>query len=652
MLAARRLTPCLLAALLSLPLAAPPVRADERSAERTLSSAEGDLKGNRIDSALRTLERLDRDLEGLDDAKKAPFLARREALRKQAADLQREYDRDRAHKRLGRVYSPIETLFERPQESTAHLQTVEGRMDTFREAMASPEAQALSPEERAAWEKKFADARVEAIKRDATTRLGRAEKHVVSIEEWLAGKREVRYYDELHRAHELAAKELEQVPAADPRKAPATQRLAKAKSDLEARIAQNERQELLDGVRTRWKQAQEQAQDSAGWEQEAGPTWDAWRPFGQFDMDKTKGRYRVADGLMDSEPYKKLAARAAQDPEAKAIVDEVAAVRRKASDRLCDAVKALLDEAERRRQEKPKDLVDKVRGLTNNLERYEGSDRHAATLQAIEALVKSLEEQNHAADQARRDLLARCTVAADQAWPELAGEFSDAGTIDPTACVEAIDAWKGRLVKIEGFQNRAGWDYDGSGYTYIPTVNGVPVGCVLDPSLEAAAAKMAEATGLPFEENDMDHVVAVVEGTCRIQGIEYSQITRQHYNTVNFLAPRCRIVAFRAGPFAASVAGPTNLARVDGVDAVRVEGGEVPGGGGGLFGTLFRLAAGLCCCLVFLGGLGGGAYLAYGQWQRQQLAAQAAAAPGASGAAGAPPAAGPAPGAPPAPPQA
>lgn len=609
-------------------LCGPAWAGDPKSAQRYLDSAKGDLQNQRWDQVESYLQRAEQQLEGVDAATAAPIKKEIEQVRAAAKEGKRQYEAGRIMEgALNRAISSAEGQLNRFGDSTGRVKVVDEAKARFYEQVVKPGI--LDAAQAKELEKRWADMRAQAVKDDIDAGFRAVEKPLGKAEEML--KNGGTYFENIDQQLEYATKELAEAEKQDPRFAAMTARVNKAKAELARQREQAQHDEVVGAALKGWAYRKENnASEREGFEEEPLHTYEQWRKTNSDIMPKCAAAHRMAHDWLDDDRAKTALRAYPKDAELLKAKAEADAILQKSAERYTAAIKNITEEGQNHTKEQPKDFVQSLGYLRSNVDRQlsDGAQKTEA-LAAVQGLIDKIEAEMAEAKANKEALTQTCVDAANEVWPDMQGDFSGFVDMDPTECVEDIDAWKGKLVHLENPTDRAGWEYTRGDNALVTPINGVPVAFMYDDGLWAAIQKMEEATGL--EMGDFQDVIAVVEGTCKVQESEWSSALNDWFPKYMHTAPRCRILAFRAGPFAASLAsGTTNLEEVPDMPSIEVKAkGAVPGGGGGFFMGLIKLVFGLGCCVIFLGALGGGGYFVY--MQQQKAAAEKAVAAGGDG---------------------
>lgn len=652
----------LLAALFLLALFGAPARAgDPKQAQRQVDNAKSYVDDGRFENAKQPLERAEQFLQGVDEATAAP-------IKKQIAELRARIEegvrKEKAERIMGgaldRSLDSLQTELDRMGTSTGRVARVDEAKRRFWEQILKGDESVLDPPQKQELEKRWADVRAKAVKDDLDAGFAVVEKPLGKAEAMLKGEEDTGRsgFSSIEQQLGWAKEALEKAQKGDPRHAAMVARYNAAVTELKKQVEKATHDEVVGAALQNWKYVNENdPEERQGWEQEPLHTYEAWRKTNSDMMPKCRETHQMAARWLGEERVKKALKEYPQDAELLKAKAEADALLLKSAERFAEAIKGMIDEAGNHTKERPKDLLQETKYLKDNVERVlsECPPRAAAVAQ-VQGLMDRIEKEMAEFEANKQALTEKCKAAASDAWPGMADDFSGFVDMDPTDCVENIEGWKGKLVRFTDCSDRAGWEYTRGDCAMVTPVNGVPVGLIMDDGLEAALAKMEEATGL--ERGDYEDVIAVVEGTLKIQESEWVQAANDWFPKYMHTSPRCRIVAVKCTNVAVSGAsGTCSLSDVDDMPTIEVVGkGAVPGGGGGFFGGLLKLVCGLGCCLVFLGAVGGGGWYVYQQQQQKAAAAQvaggAAPAPAEGSPAGAapPPAAPPPPVAPPPPP--
>lgn len=427
----------------------------------------------------------------------------------------------------------------------------------------------LTQAERDDFKHRAADLRRQGEAAGRDIRVRRAERWIGKAEAVCRGEETTQYRDTVLQWFEHAAGEIGQI--GDDTRAPAlNQRLAKARSDFDRMTASDDREARITELTERWASIESTyAGDSIGWENEPAPTYEAWRNSGTLNMPLLEARHSLLIRMSDDDDYRAARSELADDPRIRDLVGTVDGQADAVARKIGAIVEQLAARAEQDASADRDELASRLQWLGSVVERLAGGTPTGATAATrLTGVIGQLNAAQSAAAAAHQQAIERGLAQAEQRWPQLAAAFGEAlTTIDPVASVEQPGEWRGKQVRLEGYSNRAGWDFSHADYDFIVQIQGSPVAGRLDPALRTAIAAAERANGLRFATGDISALVGVVDSIGRVQGIQYSQVLQQHLPTYDSKAPVLRIVAVRAGPFALSIHDPQDAGTATGGSA-------------------------------------------------------------------------------------
>jgi hypothetical protein len=571
---------------------------DANAAKRSVNAAKSNLESRYFDQAEIQLEHATRFCDGLDDAVKAPILKEVEELRKQVAAG-----------RVKRKQEEIISMLDR------YIGTAKGQIDEER-GLGDRYDQDLDRAEKALKkegpqldeaDRKRLEAELETIKKQATT-VGLINK-LTEISRTFDRADRSRGSGDYSGAEE-SLKEIEtiikQFPADDARIKPVVDRVATTRAEMataQADAAQQRRTEKVAPALQSWAKT---LKDNAAADAETAPSIE------KFRTDSTVGNATIRR-IRDIDSWfswnKEVIKEYESDAELKTAVEQARKLRADDAEKLCRLLTGIMEALDKMpvaERDGQYDAAHQIVTAGNSLEEsMAGAPSRDKMLAAAKTYSAKWIAERDADKKAAEQRWAKLTQQAEQTWAGWEKQFPS-GDFDALDCVRNINSYKGKTIVLKGLRNRAGWDFNAGGYDVIVPVNGTPVAMKFNPEIVKAGQELAKTIPNAFGTYDIHALAAVVKGTCRVERIEYSQITKQHY-TIGFAeAPLLEIVAYSAGPMAARVGHKAGVSDSDGgtsgVAAAGVLGGTASASSVGLLGWTWRLfsvmlcvAAGLAC---------------------------------------------------------
>lgn len=472
------------------------------------------------------------------------------------------------------------------------------------------EHQAALGDSAAEYTKRLATARETLAKNLGDAQIKDLQDTVNKIQEVLDGKNNNVYRDNVEGWFKAANARAPKCPQ-DSRTKTLTTKLAEQRKTWDGQVAQADRDAVVKPAIEYWKTCQENyGKEGQGWEQETKPTALAdylHHSPSTLGCDKTEKFLseviqRWYGGSTVEDAFKKYP----NDPEFKKVADEVSALREKASTKIIAFTNSILDEAEKLPEGRErKDMATDFYNMRNNVERHaKGSSGVAKIVERIEALKKKWEGDQAANEAAKEAKWKECCDATEAAWPGLAsGWLGKVKKLDANAALKDIGSWKGTVVHFDGGahgvnMNRAGWDWMDD-YTFVVSVDGVPVCGDVDGGVRDAIAKVCEKTGIA--EDDLQECIGIVEGTCK--ATQRVKIFDQYVSGNTLEGVKIRIIAWKACTVCAVAGEGTNLSKLKGESDISVNASGVSASGGHWFGRMVhRLIAWAMCLVLFVSG--------------------------------------------------
>ncbi len=538
---------------------APPPGVDPQAVElkkgqRHLRMALDNLKVHRPEEAERGVVRAEACLEKLEGEVRATLQGEIDDARAQITAKLRARLAEGIKSRMERLFDAARSDLEKGTRGAGSPkvgEAVEVRLREAEEVLASDDAvSSLDEESRGRLTQEIAALRERALAATADVLVSRVTEPLDRIDRAMSGD-DPTERDSVPRFIQYAEDAFAQVLPGDPRRAELSERIARTRAAYEAAAAGAEKELVIQRAVNAWRQTTDAYGDRcAGWEGETGHDHETWLATGSLGLPLTQARVDVVERALTHPVLEAGRARFGDDPGVAATVAEVTAAGEAASGKVCALAEERLAGVAAESADADPRLERCLRALQDEVERHgKLAAGQAATLERIAARIAAFEERQQAAAAAREATDRALRQEAATLWSSWTEALGGDTHIDALAASRDPDAYLGRRVRLDGRQNRAGWDYEQQGYVFIAPIDGHPVGCVLDESLKAQIKAQEADTGLTFSALDIEGLVGEVVGACRIQGIEFSQLTRQHHPTFRFVAPKLRVIALRAGAF-------------------------------------------------------------------------------------------------------
>lgn len=535
-----------------------------KEVEKFLRFARNSLESNRFEESESRLGEAEKNLSGLPEAELTRLRGEIAALRQEKDVKEREFNVGPLLKEFQRNIDAAEYELEQGMQGNGNsevAQEMEPQLARAEERLTSESVTKwLSKEQIADIQTKIQDCRARGEKAGHDILVKRAEKWLAEVEEANKDLGNASW-DGVRSDLENAKGSIERLPESDPRRAATLARIEMLRSAFQAGSASVERGAQVEQLEKFWAQILESyGSESEGWQNETAPTYEAFTKSMTLGMEKTLARSALVRRMTENSDYIEAKKTLTDDPKMSKLIAEVDGASNAVAQKVATLAGELLAQAEADQAKDGEMLTTALRMIESTVEhRVTPTEATTATLERTRKLIQRIADDAAAAIAAREKLTAELTAKAKELWPTLLKaneELSDGFvTLDPVAAVDNIDAWKGKTVRFANANNRAGWDYQHDDYDVILPLNGIPVGGRFDPKLWEEIQRIADATGIRFDGRLVEDVIGVVDGHCRIQGITYSQLLKEHVPTVNFKAPLLRVIAVKAGPYAISLEG-------------------------------------------------------------------------------------------------
>jgi hypothetical protein len=196
----------------------------------------------------------------------------------------------------------------------------------------------------------------------------------------------------------------------------------------------------------------------------------------------------------------------------------------------------------------------KIRYLIHDAQQwFEGTKYKDANVARAVAIENKWNAEVARIQKERAETLKRMTAEASAAWPKIEAKSGAASGFTPADA----ERWKGKTIKIKGYYNRTGWDFD-SMYDFAVDIKGIPVAGTYAPHVREAYNQAQEKSHYGIDDHTGWDLIAVVEGmgtinrrvTTEWKDKDSHQIL---FKTEGHRADPCviiRIIALHTGPLA------------------------------------------------------------------------------------------------------
>jgi len=366
------------------------------------------------------------------------------------------------------------------------------------------------------YQQRVDDARIKLRNHNKAVALDRAADNLKELEEMVAtdpfkGKDETEAYKTFTRLKSLSDRvqgEFRRIPQDDPEVKAVLDRVAAANKKVEAAGGQWGIDKMQEQFVARWEYTHKQFE---GWESEKLDPKESAR--GRVEgMGKTVQAVRAIAYWMDERDTKETLA---QYKDNKVVAETLAAARKisdDASAKLNEAFNTVVSEIER--QPMPVKEADrmKIRYLMHDAQEwFAGTKYKDANVGRAVALENKWNAEVARIEKERAETLKRMTAEASAAWPRIEAKVAAEGGFNPADA----EQWKGKTIKIKGYYNRTGWDFDAM-YHFAVDIKGTPVAGYYAPNVLEAYNQVQEKSHYGINDHTGWDLIAVVEGVGKI----------------------------------------------------------------------------------------------------------------------------------------
>ncbi len=344
--------------------------------------------------------------------------------------------------------------------------------------------------------------------------------------------------------------ELTRVPPEDPQVKASLARLAAAKAKIEASASKWTIEQMQQQIAASWKL---NSQYFAGWESERlSPNAAAQRRVD--GLEKTARAVSGTSYWLNSADTKETLQKYKDNPVVKSTAQEAHKTQDAAAAKLNDGFNAVLADMEKKPMPDRDGERMAAHFLSNDAAQWlAGTKYKDATVARAAALDTKWKAEAVRIEKERGETLKRMTAEASAAWPRIEASAAPEGGFDPSDA----DKWKGKTIKIKGYYNRTGWDFDGY-YDYCVDIKGVPVAGMYAPNVKAAYADVQKRSHYGIDDHTGWDLIAVVEGKGTIKRrtkTDWKDADTHEliFKTESYVPEPCvliRIIGLHTGPLA------------------------------------------------------------------------------------------------------
>ncbi|HEV8608334.1 MAG TPA: hypothetical protein VGQ99_23580 [Tepidisphaeraceae bacterium] len=374
----------------------------------------------------------------------------------------------------------------------------------------------MEPELIKKYQSRIDAARIKLRDHNKSVALDRAADNLKELEELVAtdpfkGKDETEAYKVFTRLKSLSDRvqaEFRRIPQDEPEVKAVLDRVAAANAKVQAAAGQWGIDKMQEQFVARWEYTNKQF---AGWESEKLDSKETAR--GRVEgLSKTVQAVRAVAYFMNERDTKETMEQYKNNK----VVAETVATARKVSDdasaKLNEGFNTVVAEIER--QPMPGKEADrmKIRYLMHDAEEwFAGTKYKEPNVARAVALENKWNAEVARIEKERAETLKRMTAEASAAWPKIDAKVAAESGFTPADA----ERWKGKTIKIKGYYNRTGWDFDAM-YDFAADVKGVPVAGTYAPHVREAYNQVQEKSHYGIDDHTGWDLIAVVEGTGKI----------------------------------------------------------------------------------------------------------------------------------------
>jgi hypothetical protein len=488
---------------------------DLKTASVRIEQAKNFLKQNDPGFAARSLDQARGLLKDIPEAQKAPLLADIASISKQIDDYELKAQLDEEHRRVdeqvSRYVGTAENSIERGvvcdsewiDKSTALLATHDAK--TY-----------LSDEERKKYQDRVDATRASLKEHNKTVSIERSADILKELEDKVAtdpfkGLDERAAHDMYVDIKSLADRvkgEFTRVPQDQPEIKAVLDRVAKAQAKAEAASGKWAIEKMQEQFVESWKV---DSKHFEGWEAEK-PLPEAAKERRVDGLYKTTQAVRGSAYWLNDRETKETIEKYKDDPIVKATAKEAQDTLEAAALKLSKAFNDVLAMAEAAPM--PQKESDRFAALVlaGDAEQWFAGTKHQGpNVARAKALDEKWKAEVARIEKERAATLKRMTDEATAAWAKIEPSLTFERGFDPADA----ERYKGKTIRIKGYYNRTGWDFDAM-YHFACDVKGKPVAGNYAPHVLAAFNDVQDKSHFGIDDHTGWDVIAIVEGEGKI----------------------------------------------------------------------------------------------------------------------------------------
>lgn len=496
-----------------------PLLADEAGANKYVEQAKKQAADNDSPATVETsLKLAEAELDGVEQAKKAPLVQAIAAVREQLKSAEMAAFKTNVERELANMFKTAEaTLGARNTGIVKTLDDLEAKLNDpkTKEALGAAAVDAQL--------KQLATFRKVNTDKMRENDLAAATRDVEYVEtqfpQWMkdliegSPNAKSGAAESMERRYAGFQQTIKEIPQGDPTLVALVARMNKMKTQVDAAFGNVMVAEVLDRLKRNWEI---DSAEFADWEAETTvPSFqqlvkERSAATSKLGAPKTAAAAARARRFFESLATNNQAKPLAGQSPLKEFIGSIAKLRTDTEARLAANAEAILAEAEKTNLDK--DGRDRLEYFANDDLRLtlEGHPQLAAWQARAQAKIAAFDSAATAGAEAKSKEYEKRKAEAAARWPVLIADVDADEGFDPSKAAD----YKGKLIRIKNRNNRAGWDFGSEGgFDYAIDIDGKPVAGRFAPEVNAAIEEMRAATGVDSLPEEPYDVLAVYEGT-------------------------------------------------------------------------------------------------------------------------------------------